>query len=140
MKDTTKAALDFFKAQESFHSEVVHPLIRDPILRNLVVAWTTIPVTFNDPKIPDESLKGNGNAKEDENRRWKNLWTGVDYDREELATALRIDEMKVMRLVDRASAFRLIYPDGTANELAVKYVRAEISKSLNKKPGPRGKE
>jgi hypothetical protein len=106
------------------------------------VVWTTIPVSFGEKKsvnerVVAEKLMSTGNPKEEENLRWKRLWANVEYSREDLSIALRIDEMKVCRLVDRAIAFRLIYPDGTANELAIKYIRAEISKNLAKKSGPK---
>jgi hypothetical protein len=142
MNEADKNALLWFKEQENFRSEVVHPLIRDPLLRNFVVVWTTIPVSFGEKKsvnerVVAEKLMSTGNPKEEENLRWKRLWANVEYSREDLSIALRIDEMKVCRLVDRAIAFRLIYPDGTANELAIKYIRAEISKNLAKKSGPK---
>ena len=116
-----------FKADEAARPECIHPLVRDPDLRNLVALWSMSTIEFLPPKskLPDE-----------ENDRWKWLWEKVSFDREELSVSLRLDRMKLSRLFDRAVAFRLIYPDGTTNTLAIQYIRGDIAKSLQKKPGP----
>ncbi len=120
------AILAAFKAQEGERPEVIHPLLHNPILRNLVIAWSMTPVTFTHIK---------GAVPEDEAARWRWLWQGVQFDRDDIANALKIDRMKVGRLVERASAFRLIYPDGTANAVALQFIRSEIAKGLKtKKP------
>ena len=116
--------LQRFKNIEDAHPERVHPLITDEALRNLVVAWETTPVTFKDPK---------GNAPEDENSQWQWLWGLCDYDRDYLAYCVKTQETKLGRLVDRAKAFRLIYPDGTANKIAIQFVRNEIAKTMQSK-------
>lgn len=133
MDDVTPAAgaLRDFKAQERARPECVHPLVRDPILRNMVIAWELSPVTFRPP---------DGAAPGGEAARWAWLWRGVEFDRDALANALRVDSMSVRRLVDRAAAFRLIYPDGTANRLAIQFVQGEISKDLGGKRRPREDE
>jgi len=130
MDDVTPAAaaLLAFKAQEKFRPECVHPLIRDPVLRNMVIAWELSPVTFRPP---------DGAAPEGEAARWAWLWSGTSFDREALSNALRIDSMSIRRLVERAAAFRLIYPDGTTNRLAIQFVQGEISKDLGGKRRPR---
>lgn len=120
--------LSFYKDQEKERGEVVHPLVRDPILRNLIVIWPMIPTQFEMPE---------GEPSQEENERWRWLWQGVKYDADQLSESLKLDKVKLSRLVDRASMFRLIYPDGTANKLATQYVRGEIAKSLQKKSGPK---
>lgn len=120
--------LSAYKDAEKDHGEVVHPLVRDPILRNLIVIWPMLPVQFEMP---------GGNPPEGENEKWLWLWTGVKYDLGQLSESLKLDKVKLSRLVERASLFRLIYPDGTANKLATQYVRGEIAKSLQKKSGPK---
>jgi hypothetical protein len=120
--------LDVFKAQESERPEVIHPLLNNSILRNLVIAWSMTPVSFATPK---------GEVPEEEAARWRWLWQGVRFDRDDIANALKLDRTKVGRLVDRASAFRLIYPDGTANELALQFIRQEIAKGLKGKGKPK---
>lgn len=120
--------LESYKKQEVERGENVHPLVRDPILRNLIVIWPLLPVQFEMPK---------GDTPEDENQRWLWLWQGVKYDVAQLSEGLKLDKVKLARVVERASMFRLLYPDGTANKLATQYVRSEIAKSLQKKPGPK---
>lgn len=128
MTETLPPLLKGYKDAEKERGEVVHPLVRDPILRNLVVIWPMLPVQFEMPK---------GSPPEEENQKWLWLWTGVKYDLDQLSESLKLDKVKLSRLVDRAAAFRLIYPDGTANKLATQFVRGEIAKSLQKKSGPK---
>lgn len=120
--------LTTFKEQEEERLECVHPLVKDSLLRNFVVAWSMSEVAFTRP---------DGDVPVAEAARWNWLWEGVRFDRREIANALKIDQSKVGRLVQRAAAFRLIYPDGTANQKAVAFIRAEIAKAMSSKKGGR---
>lgn len=125
MEDVTAASvLGAFRARELERPECVHPLLRDPVLRNLVVVWNLSAVQLGPP---------DGSPPEGDAARWEWLWRSAVYDRDALANALRVDRMKVGRLVARASAFRLIYPDGTVNQLAIQFVRGEILKDMGGK-------
>jgi hypothetical protein len=122
--------LTAFQAQEEERVECVHPLVNDPLLRNFVVAWSMSEVEFHRPE---------GEVPGDEASRWNWLWEGVEFDRREISNALKIDQSKVGRLVQRAAAFRLIYPDGTVNQKAIMFIRAEIAKAMSSKKGGRPK-
>jgi hypothetical protein len=113
-----------FKNVEDAHPERIHPLITDEALRNLVVAWETAPVTFTDPTKA---------APVDENSQWQWLWECAEYDRDYLAYCAKTQATKLGRLLDRAKAFRLIYPDGTSNKAAIQFVRNEIAKTMQSK-------
>jgi hypothetical protein len=119
--------LTAIKFKDKDRGESIHPLIRDPVLRNLVVLWPLLTVEFNPTKA---------DAPADENSQWLWLWEQVEYDKPKLADSLRLERMKLTRLIDRAASFHLIYPDGSSNLLATQYIRGEIAKSLVKKPGP----
>ena len=117
--------LQRFRSQEESRPELVHPLVKDPVLCNLVVAWSTMPVSFEAPA---------GEPPADEDALWDWYWTGARWDRADLANALRIpDKVKLGRLVERAKRFRLIYPDGKVNQMALQYIRGAISRSLSSK-------
>jgi len=141
---TKETLLEYFKIKSQDQGQNLHPLIHDPILRNLIVAWTMIQVETGEPDLSGlaeetvaqllSSLK-----PDSENKWWRILWSKVQYDREELANALRLDPIRMTRMVDRAAAYRLIFPDGTAAELAIKYIKGEVAKSLQKKTGPKKK-
>ena len=126
MSSLKEIALLEFKAAEAQRAENLHPLVKDPVLRNLVTAWSMFPVEFGDPE---------GEVPEEEKARWGWLWSKVEYDSEEFAEVLRLDGLKVGRLVNRAAAFRLIYPDGSSSTLALQFIRNEIQKAMKKKPG-----
>jgi hypothetical protein len=129
--DEKESVLLEFKAREELRAENLHPLIRDPILRNLVTAWAMYPVRFGDPE---------GAKPADEKGQWQWLWSNVEFDSEELADILRLDSLKIGKIVKRAAAFRLIYPDGSSSGLALQFVRREIEKAVAKKPGRPKKE
>ena len=116
--------LQRFKNAEESHPERIHPLITDEALRNLVVAWETAPITFSNPTA---------NTPEGENSQWQWLWDQVEYDRDYLAYCVKIQPGKIGSLFDRARAFRLIYPDGSSNTNAIKFVRNEIAKTMQSK-------
>lgn len=125
MTDKEKILLEF-KAREDQRAENLHPLVRDPVLRNLVTAWSMLQVEFGDPS---------GGMPADEKGQWQWLWSNVHFDSEEFADVLRLDSLKIGKLVKRAAAFRLIYPDGSSSALALQFVRNEIQKAVAKKPG-----
>jgi hypothetical protein len=124
MAEEIAAVIQRFRGAEKDRAEIVHPLVRDPVLRNLIVIWPMIPVTCSAPRTP---------VPEAENEQWFWLWENVKYDHARLADFLKVDRAKLSRLIDRAIAFRLIYPDGTANSMAVQFVKQDIAKSLSKK-------
>jgi len=120
--------LRIFRTQEDARMEVIHPLLADPILRNLVVAWSLTPVEFTEPeKAPptEEAL------------RWEWLWGGTRFKREDLAAVLQIEVIRLDPLLQRAIAFRLIYPDGTANSYAIKFIRTEVAKGVGVRKKPK---
>jgi hypothetical protein len=118
--------LQEFKENEAQRAEVLHPLVKDEVLRDLVTAWSMFEVKFGDPT---------DGPPDGEKPKWQWLWSAVEYDSEAFAEILRLDGLKVGRLVQRAAAFRLIYPDGTANMLALQFIRNEIQKAVGKKKG-----
>ena len=127
MEDVAVSMLAWFKERDMQSPEAVHVLLRDAIVRNLVVAWTRIPVSFKLPR---------GKPPDDERLRWDWLWKGCSFDRERLASCLCLDRSKCHRLMDRAILFRMIYPDGTASRNAIDLIRQEIRKAI---PQPKGK-
>lgn len=112
------------KSREGDQAECVHPLVDDAPLRNLVVIWSRIPVEFKEPKGP---------PPESDNARWLWLWEGARYNKDQIAGYLHMDRLNVGRMIEQARAFRLIYPDGTSNGMAIRFVRAEIARGI---PGP----
>lgn len=120
--------LRLFRGQEEARMEVIHPLLGDPILRNLVVAWSLTPVEFTEPEQDPPT---------EEARRWEWLWNGTRFDKEALAAVLQIEVIRLDPMLQRAIAFRLIYPDGTANSYAIKFIRTEVAKGVGARKKPK---
>jgi hypothetical protein len=106
-----------YHAQDSAHAERVIPLLDDPALCRVVVAWSLLPVTFRPPK---------GKPPADERERWAWLWDGCVYDVPDLAAACGLASSHVLALMRRAVAGRLVCPDGTISTAAEQYLKAQV--------------
>lgn len=106
-----------YHAQDSTHAERAIPLLDDPALCRVVVAWSMLPVEFRAP---------NGKPPENERERWEWLWEGSVYDVPDLAAACGLASSHVLALMRRAVAGRLVYPDGTISATAEQLLRARV--------------
>lgn len=102
--------LETFKKSEA--AEQVVPLVDDPELRNLVSIWPNLDVEVTSRR------KSFGS--------WSEVWRGVFVDTEDLADILGTPLGITERLFARARAAQLIYPDGSINEFARKYLASLI--------------
>lgn len=124
--------LSEFKTSESDSVENITPLLEDASLRNGLVAWRSVTIEYK--PASDCSCK-------DETSRWNWLWTQVDYDQSTFAAVSGTRTSEVGQLLTRLIGLRLIYPDGTINNLARQYLQAIImSKLTGKRPGRPKKE
>jgi hypothetical protein len=113
--------LNEFKGAEE--PENIMPLLDDEILRNGVVAWKSVTITFK----PLEECK-----YKDKNSRWNWLWTMVDYDVAHFGVVAGVKQQEAVSLVQRLIGLRLIYPDGTINVFAKKYMQSVIMAKIKK--------
>lgn len=113
-----------FKNQEPEYAECVLTIIDDPIIRNGVLAWQSMVIDY------DSSLKC---PEQDSKRQWEWLWKNIRFDPKIFATIIKIKEYDAMALITRLKSYRLIYPDGTSNNIARAYMRQIISSKLPKK-------
>lgn len=126
---TLGEVLKQFKENET--AESIVPLVESEELRNAVVAWKSVVVSFKEPKDcpPDIS----------EAERWAWMWDQADFDLNSFATVAGCQPQHVGRVFARLRGLRLIYPDGTINNFAAKYLQAIIMAKLPKpKASPKG--
>jgi len=113
--------------KDSEDPENLVPLMEDQTLRNGLVAWKSVSIKYK----PAEEC-----SFQDETSRWNWLWTQIEYDSNTFAAVSGTKAQNVQTLITRLIGLRLIYPDGTVNMLARKYLQAMIMEKINKRrPG-----
>lgn len=111
--------LSSFKSKEE--PESIVPLVEDEDLRNGLVAWKSVVITYNSPG--DCDLK-------DEASQWNWLWKYVQFDQTSFGTVAGVRGQDVGKLLERLIGLRLIYPDGTIHKQAKSYLQTIIWSKL----------
>ena len=116
--------LAHFKENEK--PEVVLLIADDLDLIKIIVAWTNTTVTRAQKLSPlrDDS----------ESEAWEWLWNNVVYSREELATKSALTEYGFEKKMRPLIGNRVLYPDGTVNSFAQRYLRDRVLKLFEAKP------
>ena len=111
--------LSEFKGQE--RPEAVLLLAEDPELIRITVAWTNTntaqPKKFTRPP-----------QKDDGHEWWEWLWHNRTYSRQEVMEKGAYVELRFDRKFRTLIGNRLIYPDGTVNSFAQRYLREKVLK------------
>jgi len=114
--------------KESEAAENIVPLVESDELRNAVVAWKSVVVTYRRPTDCDPEMS--------EAEKWVWMWEQVDFDLKAFAAVAGCQPQNVGTIFTRLKGLRLIYPDGTINNFAAKYLQAIIMAKLPKPKGP----
>lgn len=128
--------MNFSELIEDFRNnetvENVLPLVDDSNLRNGILAWRTLKIDIDnlDEECP----------KENEQEKWDWLWSKVKFDHIKFADVAGILDYKVIKMVTRLQALRLIYPDGTANKQAIKFMSGLAMSRLKSVAKPKPKK
>ena len=118
-----KNILEEFKDKEEDWVENVAPLTEDAMLRSGLVAWKSVPIVLNrEQQCPHE----------DEAEKWNWLWEQVQYDLQSFQAVAGVKMQDVGGLLTRLKGLRLIYPDGTINDFARKFLQAQILAKLSR--------
>lgn len=112
---------DFQKIQN--HENVV-PLLEDVNLRNGLVAWTSVELTYKDDY---DTAKCEVNTT---NGKWKWLWNYVSYNEEDYMIVSGVQKHEVKSLVHRLKGLKLIYPDGSISNFAKMYLQGIVKVKL----------
>lgn len=112
------------KFKESEDAENLVPLIEDQSLRNGLVAWKSVTIRYK---------TGTDCNCKDETSQWNWMWQQIEYDSDTFAAVSGVKTQDVSSLITRLIGLRLIYPDGTVNVLARKYLQAMIMDKINKR-------
>lgn len=107
--------------------ENIVPLIEDERLRNAVVAWKSVTISFKSNQ--DCPLTG-------EVAQWNWLWSQIEYDQQTFGVVAGLKPQDVEPVLTRLIGLRLVYPDGTINTFAKQYLQAIIMSRLSGKRPP----
>lgn len=114
-----------FKKTES--AESIIPLVESEELRNGVVAWKSIVVTY---KAMEDC------TDKDESAQWEWMWNQIYFDVKQFGIVAGISPQYCANLFMRLKGLRLIYPDGTINSIAAKYLVGLVMAKLPKPTKP----
>jgi hypothetical protein len=127
-----KDILESFKKDES--AEYIMPLTEDKALRNGILAWNSMPVKLDIEKDCPEDILNNRKLQ------WEWMWDSISYDIKRFSVIMSCKEYEVVPIVTRLRSLYLIYPDGTINEMAKKYLKGIVISKFLKQQGKKKKE
>jgi hypothetical protein len=109
-----------FKGNEEAENLVA--MISDPELQSGMIAWKSVVIRF----------KGASDCEDkDPASKWNWMWDQIDYNESQFGVVAGIKvSYEVGKLIERLKGFRLIYPDGTVNNLAKQYLQTIILQKL----------
>lgn len=81
-------------------------------------------------QCPPERIIDFGAAREPLEASWSALWECVRIDYEAIAMLADDELVKARKMVERLKGMRLVYPDGTLQELATKIITKRIMGAL----------
>lgn len=117
-----------FKKQEQNNVENIAPLTEDTQLRNGLVAWKAIGVTYKEAGAVCEAT--------DEVEQWNWLWEQVTYDQSKFGIVAGLRTQDIGSVIARLKGLRLIYPDGSINGMARQFLQSQIMAKLAGKRSP----
>ena len=100
------------------------PLIDDVSLRNGICAWKSVVISYKD--MSDCNC-------DSESSQWEWMWANIEFDLTKFAIVAGCRQQDIKNIFIRLQGLRLIYPDGTINNYATKYLQAIIMAKLPKK-------
>ena len=111
--------LSEFKGDEE--AENIVAIMGDEDLQNGMIAWKSVRIRY---KAATECLH------KDPVSKWNWLWDQIEYDSNGFGVVAGAKAQDVGKLVERLSGLRLIYPDGTINNLAKQYLQTLIMSKI----------
>jgi hypothetical protein len=114
--------LKYFKESES--PETIIPLIDSGELRNALIAWKSVLITYESNKDCNSNI---------EQEQWEWLWDNVKFDMQKFGIVSGCKPQNIRNVFDRLKGLRLIYPDGTINVLATSYLQSIIISKIPKR-------
>ena len=126
-EDLYTEKLNWFKQNEK--PEAVLLVADNPDLVKIVIAWASLDVKRADrlTRLPGES----------ESEIWEWLWQNTKYLLSELKEKIGVSfsELALENKLKPLIGNRIIYPDGTVNSFVQRYLKEQVVKLFESKPG-----
>jgi len=126
---TFDATLSYFKEIEKDAPESIVPLVSDLSgeIANALAVWKSVPI--------DVHTHGDCCAENDQ-EKWEWLWSQARVDEEKFIEYSGIKYMNAKSVLKRIKYLRLVYPDGTINEMARGIMQGILVKSVRSRGRP----
>jgi len=124
--------MSHFRKIESDNVENIAPLTEDKELRNSLVAWKSVSITWKDAGAQCDSTS--------EVEQWNWLWSQVSYDQHQFGVVAGLLTQDIGSVLERLKGLRVIYPDGSINSFARQFLQAQIMAKLKRKSPGRPKK
>lgn len=119
--ETFGEVLSYFKKIESV--EAISPIIEDQSMRDGLVAWKSVVIRI---------YRNENCTLTSEAERWNWLWDCTEFSIADFGSVAGVKQCDASLLFQRLKGYRLIYPDGTINTWAIKFLQAHIMSKLPK--------
>ena len=98
-------------------------------IAQIIIAWTNLDIKSTN--------KFKGSPGKSEIKSWEWLWSNTNYSLKELKETLgtSLSEIALERKMKPLLGNRIIYPDGTVNSFVERYLREQVVKLFEAKPG-----
>tara|TARA_R110000824_G_scaffold344688_1_gene531306 strand:+ start:376 stop:777 length:402 start_codon:yes stop_codon:yes gene_type:complete len=126
---TFDATLSYFKEIEKDAPESIVPLVNDLSgeMANALAVWKSVPISVD---IDGECYSENDQEK------WEWLWSQARVNEEKFIEYSGIKYMNAKSILERIKYLRLVYPDGTINEMARGIMQGILVKSVRGRGRP----
>jgi len=113
--------IEYFKSVEL--PEHIVPLLEDKGMQKLLSVWQNVKITRR---------KSKKEVPENNHEKWNWLWEQHKIDVESVRAMLGASEARIQNELRQVISLRLVYPDGSINEYARKYLHARVLKEFSK--------
>ena len=126
---TFDATLSYFKEIEKDAPESIVPLVNDLSgeMVNALAVWKSVPI--------DVDIDGKCYSEKDQ-EKWEWLWSQATVNEEKFIEYSGIKYMNAKSILERIKYLRLVYPDGTINEMARGIMQGILVKSVRSRGRP----
>jgi len=113
--------LNDFKANEE--ADNIIAIIDNSELQNGMIAWKSVQIKYKSASDCQEK---------DSVAQWNWMWRQIEYDANNFGVVAGVKAQDIGNLLSRLIGLRLIYPDGTVNNLASQFLQGIIFSKIGK--------
>jgi len=122
--------LSDFKKQEDKLAENVIFIIDNIDLQKVIIAWGNTKVIIVEETIPrDKNISD-----------WEYMWKYCRYSKTQFISLTGLESVTAVKYLNHLKDLKLLYPDGTINGIARKFIGGVLRNSINRATGQKEKK